>query len=48
VIDRAKKDKEIGDDDAKRLQTQVEDAMNTAKAQVEAASRAKESEIMTV
>lgn len=48
AIDQAKKDKEIGEDDAKRFGAQVEDAMNTARGNVEAASRVKEQEIMTV
>lgn len=48
AIDKAKKDKEIGEDDAKRLQQQVEEAMGKAKAEVEAAAKAKEQEIMTV
>lgn len=48
AIDKAKKDKAIGEDDAKRLSSQVEDAMNQAKAQAEAAAKAKEQEIMTV
>ena len=48
AIDKAKKDKEIGEDDAKRLEKQVDDAMNSTKAQVEAAARAKEQEIMSL
>lgn len=48
AIDKGKKDKEIGEDDAKRLQQQVEDAMGKAKAEVEASAKAKESEIMTI
>jgi ribosome recycling factor len=48
VINLAKKDKDIGEDDAKRLTQQIEDAMNKAKADVEATAKAKESEIMTV
>lgn len=48
AVDRAKKDKAIGEDEAKRLEKQVDEAMNTAKAEVEAASKAKETEIMTV
>jgi ribosome recycling factor len=48
AADKAKKDKEIGEDDAKRLSTQIEEAMNATKGQVEAASKAKETEIMTV
>ncbi len=48
AIDKAKKDKAVGEDDAKRLEKQVDDAMNKAKADAEAASKAKEAEIMTV
>ncbi len=48
AIDKAKKDKEIGEDDAKRASAQVEDAMNHARNSVESASKAKETEIMTV
>lgn len=48
LINQAKKDKDIGEDDAKRLTTQVEEAMNKAKADAEAAGKAKETEIMTV
>lgn len=48
AIDRAKKDKTISEDDAKRLEKQVDDAMNTAKADAEASATAKEQEIMTV
>ncbi len=43
-----KKDKEIGEDDAKRLEKQVDDAMNATRAQAEAVAKAKEAEIMTV
>lgn len=48
AVDKAKKDKEIGEDDAKRLEKQVDDLMNGAKAQAEAATKAKETEVMTV
>lgn len=48
AIDKAKKDKEIGEDDAKRLAAQVDDEMNKAKSQAEQAAKAKETEIMTV
>lgn len=48
VIDRAKKAKELGEDDAKRLQAQVEDAMNKARTDIEATARNKEADIMTV
>lgn len=48
TINEAKKDKDIGEDDAKRLTAQVEDAMNKAKSEAEASAKAKEQEIMTV
>lgn len=47
-INKAKSDKEIGEDDAKRLTTQVEEAMGKAKTEVESAAKAKESEILTI
>ncbi len=48
TIDQAKKDKDIGEDDAKRLSKQIEDAMNQSKAETDAASKAKEKEILTI
>lgn len=48
TIDAAKKDKQIGEDDAKRLEKQVDEAMAKAKADAETAAKSKESEIMTV
>lgn len=48
IVNEAKKDKDISEDDAKRLTTQVDEAMNKAKGEVEATARAKEAEIMTV
>lgn len=48
TIDASKKAKEIGEDDAKRLQKQVDDAMNHSKSEAEMAAKAKEAEIMTV
>jgi len=48
AISKAKKDKEIGEDDAKRLEKQVDDAMAKARSDAEVASKAKETEIMTV
>jgi ribosome recycling factor len=47
-IDKAKKDKQVGEDDAKRLEKQIDDAMAKAKGEVDAAAKAKETEIMTV
>lgn len=48
VINKSKKDKEIGEDDAKRLTTQVDEVMNAARATAEVAAKSKESEIMTL
>lgn len=48
VLDKAKKDKEISEDDAKRLGKQVDEAMNKAREAVETAAKNKEQEIMTV
>jgi len=48
AIDKLKKDKAIGEDDAKRLSQQMEDAMAKVRGSIEAAAKAKESEIMTV
>jgi ribosome recycling factor len=48
AIDRAKKDKQIGEDEAKRLQAQIEEAMNKARGEIEASAKAKEQEILTV
>jgi ribosome recycling factor len=48
TLNEAKKDKDIGEDEAKRLTVQVEDLMNKQKAVVESAAKIKEQEIMTV
>lgn len=48
AIGQAKKDKAIGEDDAKRLEKQVDDALASVKAKVDAAAKTKENEIMTV
>ncbi len=48
TIDQAKKDKEIGEDEAKGLQKRVDEAMAAIKTDVEVAQKAKEQEIMTV
>jgi ribosome recycling factor len=48
VIDKAKKDKEIGEDEAKRLSSQVEDHLKLVTGQVDAVAKAKEQEIMKV
>ena len=48
AIAKAKKDKEIGEDDAKRFEKQIGDAMSDARSKAEAAAKAKEQEIMTL
>ncbi|HYH74471.1 MAG TPA: ribosome recycling factor [Candidatus Saccharimonadales bacterium] len=48
AVAAAKKDKAIGEDDAKRLEKQVDEAMNAIKAKVDLAAKTKETEIMTV
>ena len=48
VVDKAKKSKDIGEDDAKRLQSQIEDAMGKARSEAEAVAKAKEQEILTI
>lgn len=47
-VDQAKKDKDIGQDEAERLQKQIDEAMNAAKNDIEAAAKAKEGEIMSL
>jgi ribosome recycling factor len=48
AIAAAKKDKQVGEDDAKRLEKQVEDAMARVKGDIDTAAKAKEAEIMTI
>ena len=48
AINGAKKDKSIGEDDAKRYEKQVDDAMNKARASAEAAAKTKEQEILSL
>jgi len=48
AIDSAKKDKLIGEDEAKRMSAQIDEAMTKTKNEVEAAAKAKEAEIMTI
>jgi len=48
AINKLKKDKEIGEDDAKRLSAQVEEAMGKVRADAEAAAKAKEADILTL
>ena len=48
AFDKAKKDKAIGEDDAKRLEKQIDEAMTKVKSDVDASAKTKEQEIMTV
>jgi len=48
AVDKAKKDRLVGEDDAKRLEKQIDDAVAKAKSDADAAAKAKESEIMTL
>lgn len=48
LLNKAKKDKDISEDDAKRYIAQVEDLMNKQKAEIDSSASAKETEIMTV
>ncbi len=47
-LDSAKKDKDISEDDHKRLSKQVDDLMAESKVKVDASAKSKEAEIMTV
>lgn len=48
LINQSKKEKMLGEDDAKRLIAQIEDAMNSIRGEVEQASKMKEKEVMTL
>jgi ribosome recycling factor len=48
TLDQAKKDKDMGEDDANRLEKQVDEELNKARADVEAAGKAKEQDIMSL
>lgn len=48
AISQARKDKDIGEDEAKRVSQQIEDLMKKQQAEVDSAAKAKESEIMTL
>ncbi len=48
AIDKAKKDKLVSEDDAKRYSNQIDEMMNKQKAMVEALAAAKEAEVMKV
>lgn len=48
AVAKAKKDKLLGEDDAKRFEKAIDDSLNTARSAVEAAAKAKETEILTL
>jgi ribosome recycling factor len=48
LVDKAKKEKQIGEDTAKRLEHLVEDTMAKSRADAEASAKAKEQEIMSL
>lgn len=48
LADQAKKDKTLSEDDVKRVEKRIDDLMSAERAQVDAAAKAKEQEIMTV
>jgi len=48
AISRAKKDKDVGEDEAKRLQNQIDEAMRGAQGDAEAAAKAKEADILSL
>lgn len=48
TVEQAKKDKQASEDDAKRLEKQIDDAMASAKSQIDSVAKAKEHEIMTL
>lgn len=48
TVDKAKKSKEIGEDDAKRLQNEIDGLVNASKTEVESQSSLKEKEILTI
>lgn len=48
AADTAKKNKELSEDDVKRIEKRIDDSMAAQKAAIETAAKAKEQEIMTV
>jgi len=48
AVDKAKKAKELGEDDAKRMQKEIDDIINDAKSSIEAVAKTKEAEILKV
>lgn len=48
ILNEAKKDKDISEDEAKRLSGQVDEALNKVRGDIESAAKAKESEILSL
>lgn len=48
AVEKAEKDKQIGEDEAKRLEKQIEDAMASARTAAEQSAKTKEQEIMSI
>ena len=48
TVNKAKKEKTISEDDANRLQKQIDDSINEVKIEIEQMAKTKESEILTV
>ena len=48
ILNQAKKDKDIGEDEAKRLEKQIDEAMNKSKTDVEEIAKTKEKELLTI
>jgi ribosome recycling factor len=48
TVDKAKKSKEIGEDDAKRIQNEIDGLINSTKSVLESQSATKEKEILTL
>lgn len=48
TVSRAKKDKTIGEDDAKRLQNAIDESVNAVKSDIETLAKDKEAEILKV
>jgi ribosome recycling factor len=47
LLDEARKDKQLGEDEVKRLERQVDEAMNKVRTEVDTLAKAKEQEIMS-
>ncbi len=48
LLDTAKKDKQMGEDDVKRAEKSIDDALNRVRQEMDAAAKAKEKEILTL